>query len=61
MCEKILRKPVKLPSKYKISEECSDFVCKGLLCREPLQRLGNTAEGFSGIEMVRDTCDLTKI
>lgn len=50
MCEKILRKPVKLPSKYKISENCADFVCKGLLQRDPLLRLGNTADGFSGIE-----------
>jgi len=50
MCEKILRKPVKLPSKYKISQDCSDFICKGLLQRDPLLRLGNTADGFLGIE-----------
>eukprot|EP00613_Pedinella_sp_CCMP2098_P028682 CAMPEP_0171717232 /NCGR_PEP_ID=MMETSP0991-20121206/19906_1 /TAXON_ID=483369 /ORGANISM="non described non described, Strain CCMP2098" /LENGTH=645 /DNA_ID=CAMNT_0012308401 /DNA_START=20 /DNA_END=1957 /DNA_ORIENTATION=- len=50
MCEKILRKPVKLPAKIKVSDACDAFVCRGLLVRDPNQRLGSTNQGFNAIE-----------
>lgn len=48
MCEKILSKPVRFASKYKISPEGQDFI-RGLLQREPSLRLGHTADGFQAI------------
>jgi serine/threonine protein kinase len=49
MCEKILRKPVRFPSKFRIGPEAQDFV-GSLLQRDPSYRLGNTAEGFAAFE-----------
>ena len=38
MCEKIMTRPIRFPSKYNISKEAQDFI-KGLLHRNPQRRL----------------------
>merc|ERR1712070_81734 len=49
MCEKILRKPVRFPAKYRISADAQDFI-NGLLQRNPEIRIGNTPEGFEAMK-----------
>lgn len=49
MCEKILSRPVRFPSKFKLTPAGQAFV-KGLLHREPSRRLGGGKAGFSAIQ-----------
>jgi len=49
MCEKILARPLRFPSKYKVSANAQAFV-KALLHREPSRRLGCGKKSYTGLK-----------
>lgn len=51
MCDKILNKPIRFPSKFKISAEAQDLL-SGFMERNPDCRLGSDANG--GFRSIKD-------